>query len=58
MNKEIAIRELKILEGQDLRKLADKYNLIYKTVGMKTTHHLEKNEIIISDNFRWWPEND
>ena len=41
-----------------IRKLADKYNLIYKTVGMKTTHHLEKNEIIISDNFRWWPEND
>ena len=27
MNKEIAIRELKILEGQDLRKLADKYKI-------------------------------
>lgn len=38
----------------EIRQLADRYNLGYKTIPMKTTHHLEKNEIIISDNFRWW----
>jgi DNA adenine methylase len=38
----------------EIRQLADKYNLDYKTIPMKTTHHLQKNEIIISDNFSWW----
>lgn len=40
----------------EIRQLADKYNLQYRTIPMKTTHHLEKNEIIISDNFSWWTE--
>jgi DNA adenine methylase len=40
----------------EIRRLADKYNLHYRTIPMKTTHHLEKNEIIISDNFTWWTE--
>ena len=38
----------------EIRKLADKYHLDYRTIPMKTTHHLEKNELIISDNFNWW----
>jgi DNA adenine methylase len=38
----------------EIRKLADKYGLCYRTVPMKTTHHIEKTEIIISDNFSWW----
>lgn len=38
----------------EIRKLADKYKLKYRTIPMKTTHHLEKNEFIISDNFKWW----
>lgn len=38
----------------EIRQLADKYNLHYRTIPMKTTHHLQKNEIIISDNFSWW----
>ncbi len=38
----------------EIRRLADKYNLLYRTIPMKTTHHLEKNELIISDNFNWW----
>ena len=42
----------------EIRQLADKYNLQYRTIPMKTTHHLEKNEIIISDNFTWWMESD
>jgi DNA adenine methylase len=41
----------------EIRQLADKYNLPYKTIPMKTTHHLEKTEVIISDNFSWWKEN-
>jgi DNA adenine methylase len=38
----------------EIRVLAEKYNLQYKTIPMKTTHHLEKNELLISDNFSWW----
>lgn len=39
----------------EIRKLAEKYQLHIRTIPMKTTHHLEKNEVIISDNFNWWP---
>ncbi len=38
----------------EIRQLADKYKLLYRPIPMKTTHHLEKNELIISDNFDWW----
>jgi DNA adenine methylase len=41
----------------EIRQLADKYKFYYKTIPMKTTLHYEKNEIIISDNFSWWIEN-
>ena len=41
----------------EIRQLANKYNLQYKTMPMKTTLHYKKNEIIISDNFTWWREN-
>jgi DNA adenine methylase len=44
-------------DTSEIRHLAYKYNLAYKTIPMKTTHHLEKNEIIISDNFTWWTLN-
>jgi len=40
----------------EIRQLAYKNNLQYKTIPMKTTHHFEKTEIIISDNFQWWQE--
>lgn len=38
----------------EIRKLAEKYKLEYRTIPMKTTHHIQKNELIISDNFDWW----
>lgn len=41
-------------DTDEIRSLVDKYNLKFKTIPMKTTHHLTKNEIIISDNFNWW----
>jgi DNA adenine methylase len=41
----------------EIRQLAENNNLQYRTIPMKTTHHLKKNEIIISDNFNWWTEN-
>ncbi len=41
-------------DTSEIRTLADKYCLQYRTIPMKTTHHLEKNELIISDNFSWW----
>ena len=44
-------------DTSEIRHLADKYNLAYRTIPMKTTHHLEKKEIIISDNFTWWTLN-
>lgn len=40
----------------EIRGLADKYNLQYRTIPMKTTLHYEKNEIIIADNFSWWAD--
>ena len=44
-------------DTSEIRRLADKYNLQYRTIPMKTTLHFEKNEIIISDNFSWWINN-
>ncbi|MCL1938808.1 MAG: DNA adenine methylase [Candidatus Azobacteroides sp.] len=44
-------------DTEEIRQLADKYKLSFRTIPMKTTHHLEKNEIIISDNFSWWTKN-
>ncbi len=38
----------------EIRALANKYHLKFMTLPMKTTHHLEKNEIIIADGFDWW----
>ncbi|MDR2085616.1 MAG: DNA adenine methylase [Dysgonamonadaceae bacterium] len=38
----------------EIQKLAELYHLPYRTIPMKTTHHLEKTEMIISDNFSWW----
>ncbi|MEO6252151.1 MAG: DNA adenine methylase [Ferruginibacter sp.] len=40
----------------EIRLLAKKYNLQFRTIPMKTTLHFEKDEIIISDNFSWWTD--
>ena len=37
----------------EIRSLSKKYNLDFRTIPMKTTHHIQKNEILISDNFNW-----
>lgn len=39
----------------EIRQLAAKYQLQYRTIPMKTTLHFQKNELIIADNFDWWP---
>ncbi len=41
-------------DTKEIRDLAGKYELDFRTIPMKTTHHIHKNEIIISDNFDWW----
>lgn len=41
-------------DTEQIRAWASKYSLKYKLIPMKTTHHLEKNEIIVCDNFTWW----
>ncbi len=38
----------------EIRQFVEKYQLQFRTIPMKTTHHLSKNEIIVSDNFDWW----
>jgi len=38
----------------EIRELVERYNLEYRLIPMKTTHHIQKNEIIISNNFDWW----
>ncbi|MGB8705508.1 MAG: DNA adenine methylase [Gillisia sp.] len=41
-------------DTQEIRELVKKYNLEFRTIPMKTTHHIQKNEIIVADNFEWW----
>lgn len=41
-------------DTEEIRALANKYHLDFRTIPMKTTHHIKKNEIIIADNFNWW----
>jgi len=41
-------------DTEEIRTLAKKYHLDFRTIPMKTTHHIKKNELIISDNFDWW----
>lgn len=41
-------------DTDEIRELAEKYNFEFRTIPMKTTHHIQKNEIIVSDNFDWW----
>lgn len=42
-------------DTKEIRDLANKFELPHQTIPMKTTHHMEKNELLISDNFRWLP---
>ena len=37
----------------EILKLADKYGLKYTRILMKTTHHLSKEEIVLSDSLDW-----
>ncbi len=39
--------------ADEIIALAKKYQLHYTTVPMKTTHHLKKEELLISDNLDW-----
>jgi len=41
-------------DNEEIRRLAEKFNLKYKLIPMKTTHHIKKYELIISDSFNWW----
>lgn len=41
-------------DADEIKELAFKYKLPFRIIPMKTTHHLKKNELIISDNFEWW----
>lgn len=41
-------------DADEIRALAGHFGLSYRTIPMKTTHHLKKQELIICDNFDWW----
>lgn len=38
----------------EIRHLAAQNNLSWRIIPMKTTHHLQKNELLIADNFDWY----
>ena len=40
-------------DTEEVRNLADKYDLPWITIPMQTTHLVNKEEILISDNFNW-----
>ena len=40
-------------DTDEIRSLADDFNLPYKTIPMQTTHLVKKEELLISDNFKW-----
>lgn len=37
----------------EVRLLAEKFGLPYRSIPMKTTHHLKKHELIITDSTEW-----
>ena len=41
-------------DTEEIRELVNKYDLDFRLIPMKTTHHIKKHEIIISDDFGWW----
>jgi DNA adenine methylase len=43
-------------DTDEVRNWATKYDLEFRTIPMKTTHHIKKNELIICDSFSWWNE--
>ncbi len=38
----------------EITRLAEEFNLEYRRIPMKTTHHITKYELIISDSFDWF----
>ena len=40
-------------DTDEVRSLADSYNLPYRTIPMQTTHLITTEELLISDNFDW-----
>jgi DNA adenine methylase len=40
-------------DTEEVRFWAEKYNLKYKNIPMKTTHNIEKMEALICDNLHW-----
>jgi DNA adenine methylase len=40
-------------DAPEVRNLADKYSIAFRTIPMKTTHHREKHELILSDHLNW-----
>jgi len=40
-------------DTEEIRSMADDFNLQYRTIPMQTTHLVTKEELIISDSFKW-----
>ena len=41
-------------DADEIRYLVSKFGFQFRKIPMKTTHHLEKNELIIANNFDWF----
>jgi DNA adenine methylase len=37
----------------EIRQYADEQGFLYESIPMQTTHHLEKHELLITDNLDW-----
>lgn len=40
-------------DSPEIRSLAERYSFPYEAIPMKTTHHRQKMELLISNNFDW-----
>ncbi|MBI5969920.1 MAG: DNA adenine methylase [Deltaproteobacteria bacterium] len=40
-------------DSEEIRDLASKFNFPYEAIPMKTTHHRQKNELLISNKLDW-----
>lgn len=40
-------------DAPEVRIMCQDFGLNFKSIPMKTTHHLEKRELLISDNYEW-----
>jgi len=41
-------------DTEEIRALAQSFNIPFRTIKMKNTHHAQKTELIICKDFKWF----